>query len=174
MWSWHLQRCRPRGLWKLCHTSLGQAPHQQLKPRVTFNSHHHSRQWGSSPLCTDEDSEAQGGSDFPKDTQLTWSMLGPDPGTSLNNLWAQVQNENAGPLVQISRQRQKSIKAIRRPPELRALSDSTGYTPLKPAPWAPMCSDSRPKARLLPLKGLRHQTVVLTLETYVRITWEAC
>ena len=101
-------------------------------------------------------------------------MLGPDPGTSLNNLWAQVQNENAGPLVQISRQRQKSIKAIRRPPELRALSDSTGYTPLKPAPWAPMCSDSRPKARLLPLKGLRYQTVVLTLETYVRITWEAC
>ena len=75
--SWHLQRCGPHGLWKLPHTSLGQAPRQPLNPHVTFNPHHHSRQWRLSLPCTDEDSEAQGGSDFPEDTQLTWNMLGP-------------------------------------------------------------------------------------------------
>ena len=139
------------GLWKPLYTRLGQAPLHLLNPLITFNLHDPSRRWGLSPSCTDEDSETQGESDFPKDTQLTGNTLGPAPRTSYNNLCAQVQNENVGPLVQNSRQRQTRIKPD--PSELGALSDFTGYTPLKPAPWAPMCSDSRPKARLLPLRG---------------------
>lgn len=149
MLPWHPQRCAQ--CWHTASGSLGQAPLQLLNPLITFNLQDPSRRWGLPPPYTDEDSETQGEGNFPRDTQLTRNTLGSAPRTSYNNLCTQVQSENVGPLVQISRQRQTHIKPD--PSELGALSDCTGYEPLKPAPWAPMCSDSRPKARLLPLRG---------------------